>query len=425
MYVTMSKSSDGAGVCASITAVVLTCLMCVAAPASSADQAVTNRQVAKHLTEAKKLAGSKRWDDALAALDAAAQVPEASSYAEYKIDEFRGYIFTRQNRYADAAGVFERLAQFSVPSRAKRAAHLKTASQLYMQAKQYERSARAAERAALLRPHDTTLLELAGQARYLAGDHWEAVEMIAPLVAATERAGKRPKEEWLQILLNSYYRVDDPRRVAQTWEALLRNHPKPEYWRSVLSAKAAEPRSEQLGLYYLALKLDVGILDEPEGYEALALGALDVALPADAVRVLDQGFRKGIFAGASQARFERMLTHAQAEAAKSGPVLDELARQARRASTGQSDVAVGRAHLSRENYAEAIAALRRGLEKGQLSDPDRARIDLGVAYLKSGREKASRESLLKVSVDSEWRDLAELWALRATETQERNETAQR
>lgn len=57
----------------------------------------------------------------------------------------------------------------------------------------------------------------------------------------------------------------------------------------------------------------------------------------------------------------RMLSYAQREAEQSDAALAELANRARRASTGQSDVAVGRAYLSQEKYEEAIAALQRGI----------------------------------------------------------------
>ena len=80
-------------------------------------------------------------------------------------------------------------------------------------------------------------------------------------------------------------------------------------------------------------------------------------------------------------------------------------------------------------YDQAIAALRRGIQKGAFEHSDQARIDLGVAYLKSGETKQARESFAAVNADSEWRGLAELWSLRPNEalrdTKQPSEPAQR
>jgi len=395
-------------------------ILCWAAmPGTAAEQAVSNPDVAKYLTEAKNLAGAKRWDAAWAALEKAVRVPDASPYAKYKIDEFKCYVLTEQHKDAEAGALFEQLAKSEAASADQRNDSLKKASQLYMRAKQYEKSARAAEAALEKQPNDPALLELAGQSRYLAGDFRGAAARTAQLVAATQRRGGQPQEASLQILLNSYYQLNDRKQIAQTWEMLLRHYPKPEYWRNVLEIKSAQPHSERVDFYYLALKFDVAMLDKPADYETLALGAIDLGLPEDAVRVLETGLRKGVLAGQHEPRFRRMLAHAQAETVRSSNGMKELAQQAQRASSGQLDAAIGRIYLSQRMYDQAIAALRKGIQKGQIEHSDQARIDLGVAYLKRGETQQARETFAAVKADSEWRGLAELWSLRTNEASQR------
>jgi tetratricopeptide (TPR) repeat protein len=394
-------------------------LCCAAMPGTAAEQAVSNPDVAKYLTEAKNLAGAKRWDAAWAALEKAARVPDASPYAKYKIDEFKGYVLIQQHKDAEAGALFEQLAKSESASGDQRNDSLKKASQLYMRAKQYEKSARAAEAALEKQRNDPVLLELASQSRYLAGDFRGAAARTAQLVAATQRRGGQPQEASLQILLNSYYQLNDRKQIAQTWEMLLRHYPKPEYWRNVLEIKSAQPHSERVDFYYLALKFDVGMLDKPADYETLALGAIDLGLPEDAVRVLETGLRKGVLAGQHEPRFRRMLAHAQAETVRSSNGMKELAQQAQRASSGQLDAAIGRIYLSQRMYDQAIAALRKGIQKGQIEHSDQARIDLGVAYLKRGETQQARETFAAVKADSEWRGLAELWSLRTNEASQR------
>ena len=393
-------------------------LCCAAMPATAAEQAVNSKDIAKYLTEAKDLAAAKRWDAAWAALEKAERVPDASAYSKYKIDEYKAYVLTQRHKDAEAGALFEQLAKSESASADERNGHLERASQLYMSAKQYEKAARAAEAALHKQPNDLALLQLAGQAKYLAGDFRGAATRIAQLVAATERNGGQPQEASLRILLDSYYQLNDRQQIAQTWEMLLRHYPKPEYWRNVLDIKAHQPHSKRVDFYYLALKFDVGMLDDPADYETLAMGAIDLGLPEDAVRVLDTGLHKGVLAGKQEPRFRRMLAYAQAKTASSASVKD-LAQQAQHTSSGQLDAAIGRIYLGQRMYDQAIAALRKGIQKGSLEHSDQARIDLGVAYLKSGEAQQARESFAAVKADSEWRGLAELWSLRTNEAEQR------
>jgi tetratricopeptide (TPR) repeat protein len=390
-------------------------LCCAAMPSTAAEQAVSNKDVAKYLTEAKELAGAKRLDAAWTALEKAEHVADASPYSKYKIDEYKAYVLTLQHKDAAAGALYEQLAKSESASADQRIDHLKKAAQLYMSAKQYEKSARVAEAALDKQPNDPALLALAGQSKYLAGDFRGAATRIAQLVADTERKGGQPQEASLQLLLNSYYELKDRPQIAQTWETLLRHYPKPEYWRNVLQLKAAQRHSKRVDYYYLALKFDVGMLDDPADYETLALGAIDLGMPEDGVRVLETGLSKGVLAGEHEPRFRRMLAHAQAETAKSSNGVKDLAQQAQRASSGQPDVDIGRMYLSQRMYDRAIAALRKGIQKGSLENSDQTRIDLGVAYLKNGETKQARETFAAIKADSEWRSLAELWSVRANE----------
>src|SRR6185503_2661559 len=345
-------------------------LCCAAMPSPAAEQAVTNKDIAKYLTEAKDLANGKHWDAAWAALGKAERVPDASPYEKDKIDESKGYVLTQQHKDAEAGALFEQLAKSESASADERTDRLKKASQLYLRAKQYEKSASAAEAALEKQPNDPALLELAGQSKYLAGDFRGAAARIGQLVAATERKGGQPPEASLQLLLNSYYQLKDQQQNAQNWEMLLRHHPKTEYWRNVLNIKSRQPHSKRVDFYYLALKFDVGMLDDAADYEDLALGATDLGSPEDAVRVLETGLRQGVLAGEHEPRFRRMLAYAQAKTARSPADVKDHAQQAQRASSGQLDADIGRIYLGQRMYDQAIAALRKGLQKGSLEHSD-------------------------------------------------------
>jgi uncharacterized protein HemY len=391
------------------------CAMLWAHDTSAAEKdAVTHKDVAKAMTQAKELADKKQWNAALAALRRAEQAPEKTSYAEYKIDEFKGYVLTQQRKYEEAADIFARIAQSKEASSQERLAHMKTAAHLYLQTRQYQNAARAAASALKTSPGDPALLEIAGQARYLAGDFKAAADTMEQLVKSTQSQGRKPAEGWLQILLNSYYKLDDRQRVTDAWQALLRHYPQPKYWENVLRLKTAASHPEPVELAYLRLIFDLGLLNDPQDYEDLALSAIDSGAPGEAVRMLQWGFEHKIFPASEQERFKRLFAHAQAKSAENQARLAQLAEAAKRATTGQPSVELGRAYLGSGQYDDATAALERGLKKGQVINADQARVELGIAYLKNEQPEQARETFAAVEAGSEWHDLAELWTLRAS-----------
>ena len=400
------------------TAVVAALLMSFAVPSLAAQSggekdAVINKEVAKAITEARKQVERRQWDAALAALKTAERLPQKTNYAEYKIQQFKAYVLTQQRKYAQAAAIFSKLGASEQASTQERGQHLKTAAQLYLQETQYQQAAAAANGALRLSPADPQLLELAGQSRYMAGDFKGAAAALERLLSRTREQEKAPDEDWLQVLLNAYYKLGDEQKIASTWETLLRYHPKQEYWRNVLARRTAQEHSEQLQLGYRRLMFEVGLLKDPEDYEELALSAIEAGAPEEAVRLLSSGLDNGVLAGADRARFERMRAYARDEAEKSRMELAQLSKDAERASTGQPSVELGRAYIGQQQYDRAIEVLRRALSKGKLEDPGSARVLLGIAYLKKQQPEEAREAFAAVDANSEWRDLAELWSLRA------------
>jgi uncharacterized protein HemY len=377
---------------------------------------VIHKEVAQAITEAKKQVERKHWDAALAALRKAERSPKKTDYAEFKIQEFEGYILTQQRKYAQAAPIFARLGASDQASPEQRRRHLKTAAQLYLREKQYQKAADAANGALKLSPSDPEFLELAGQSRYMAGDFDGAANALEQLLSRTREQGKTPDEDWLQVLLNAYYKLGDEQRIASTWEALLRYYPKQEYWRNVLARRTAQEHSPALELGYRRLMYDVGLLKNPKDYEELAMNAIEAGAPEEAVRILSSGLESGTLAS-ERTRFERMLRYARDRAVKSQAGLAQLSKDAARASSGALSVTLGRAYLGQQQYDRAIAALRRGLSKGKLDDPGSARILLGIAYLKKQQPEQARQALAAVDANSEWHDLAELWSLRAHSTE--------
>jgi tetratricopeptide (TPR) repeat protein len=67
-----------------------------------------------------------------------------------------------------------------------------------------------------------------------------------------------------------------------------------------------------------------------------------------------------------------------------------LQRAAELSANGDIFVRLGEVHVQREDWAAAIDAIQRGLDKGQLKDPGNAQLLMGIAYFSEKKYSDAR-----------------------------------
>jgi Flp pilus assembly protein TadD len=69
--------------------------------------------------------------------------------------------------------------------------------------------------------------------------------------------------------------------------------------------------------------------------------------------------------------------------------------------------------MSYGQYAPAVTAIRRGIAKGNATDPAEAQLILGIALIKAGEKAEAGRVLRAIKGDAELQRVAKLWSLRA------------
>jgi tetratricopeptide (TPR) repeat protein len=115
----------------------------------------------------------------------------------------------------------------------------------------------------------------------------------------------------------------------------------------------------------------------------------------------------------SKDRAQRLLETAKKRAASDQAGLAKLEKEADASTTGEKNVAVGRAYLGYEQYDKAADQLSKGLEKGGVKNETDARLMLGIAQLKAGHKDDASKTFKTVKGDAALERLANLWNLRA------------
>ncbi|GMW05814.1 MAG: hypothetical protein QY320_08890 [Gammaproteobacteria bacterium] len=389
-------------------------LLGAAVQASAADDKI-GAKVGKPMKAAQEAIQKKEWDKAMAKIAEADAVSQKSAFEQYQINEFKGYVLLQQKKYADVARIYEqnlnspKMPPEQVDDRLKALIQLNTATRNYP--KVIELGTRWLKSGG----KDVDTQVLVAQAHYLQKDYKNAISIMQAAIHAAEQAGKQVDENWLQLVRSSQQNVGDESGATATLEKLVRLYPKKEYWDYLLSTRMRQKNPDRVTLNLYRLAGQVGVMDSPDEYVEMTEMLLDAGLPGEARSVMEAGYKAKIFETADQSnadRYTRRLNDAKARAAKDEQSLPTFESDAKKAPTGQGDVALGMAYSSFGQYQKAVDALSRGLQKGGVRDPAQASIMLGIANLKLGKNDEALKAFEQAkSADKELSEVARLWAI--------------
>jgi tetratricopeptide (TPR) repeat protein len=376
---------------------------------------ITTKEVAKPLKAAQEAMQKKQWDAALTAIKQAQAVEKKTPFEAYQIDEFMGYVLIQQKKFGEAAPVFERMLNSGLMPADQVDERTKTVAQLYFQVKDYNKAATWSKKWLEKHPNTEDMGILLGQSQYLLNDYKGAAATMTTVVNNAEKAGRKPDENWIQIVMSSHFKQDNKDGIGDALKKMVRYYPKPEYWDNLLDIYRRKEGGDRVTLGYYRLMNDVGVLKDAPDYVEMAQLAMDAGVPGEAQEMVQKGIQSGVLKSDDktvQGRYDRLLAGAKKQSDLDKSQLNQLQAEADKAASGQASVGLGQAYLSYGELDKAIAAMEKGISKGSVTDIDEAQVSLGIAYLKKGMKDKAREAFKAVKNGSKWSDLAELWSIR-------------
>src|SRR5690606_3201733 len=205
-----------------------------AVAAEQSQQKITTRAVAVAMKKAQEAMQAKQWDTALAEIKKAQAVEKKTPYEAHQIDEFLAYVLIQQKKYGEAATVYERTLNSGFLPEDQVADRSKTLATLYFQTKNYKKALDWAKKSLEQRPNQQDMGQMVAQCYYLLEDYPNAADAMQKVIQQAERAGKRPEENWLQIVLSSHFKADNRDGVANALKQIVRYYPTTEYWENLL-----------------------------------------------------------------------------------------------------------------------------------------------------------------------------------------------
>lgn len=375
--------------------------------AQSARAADTVRaEVGKPLQEAQKLTASGKHKEALAKLREADRIGEKTPFELYQIEYVRGAAAAAGGDNETAAKSFEFVVNSGRLPAAQQPKFIQGLAGMYYRAKDWPKTILWINRS-LKEGETAQMRDLLIQTYYVSGNYAQAARELSA------QSSRGASEGQLQMLANILLKQGDKAGYVNTLEKLAGSYPKASYWADLLNRVSGKPGfSSRLDLDVQRLKLVNGLLGKTADYMEMGQLALLAGNPAEALKVIEQGYKSGALGtGLDAARHQRLKDLA-------------LKNQASNAATRASDeadliknrnadglAALGFAQVSNGQADKGLALMLQAIKMKGFKYPNEAQLHLGIAYANAGKKSNAIATLKTVQGTDGAADLARYWIM--------------
>jgi len=401
-----------------LSAAVMLALLCLAVNpqvAFSADKGQQiSRVIAKEMTAAQKALQAGQWAEALKNLEAAQTKSGLTPFDEMSIYRFEGFANVKLNSLKAAQVAFEKSLATGAASAEDKASITRTLFGISASTNQFQKTIEYGKEmsdAGTATPNDLAII---AQSYFQLKDCKSSGVWADKAVAASRKAGEAPKENLFLFKLQCASDAGDNAAMVPVLNELIRLNNKSTYWNTLLRIERQEERDDHNTLMLYRVMYDTGAMNAGGDYIEMAQLLGDAALPAEAQTVLEKAMSSGLIKDEQKERTNRLLNSfkTRADADKKGQA--QLDAEASKNPAGELDTKLGEVYYGFGDYQNAVTAINRGLQKGQIKHQDEAYVYLGRAQvaLKSTADAKKAFAGLK-TVPNESPRVLRLWELYA------------
>ena len=383
---------------------------CCAAVVTTAAAQGMRAEIGKPLQQAAEYIKAGKGREALAKVREAEAVPNRTPAEQLTIDRMKAAAAQRAGDNATAVQALEAIHPKTSGAEAGQIAE--QIASAYAQLRNVPKAQEWATKAQQAGNNSATLKQLQSYLQGASGDYAAIAKDAGAAVAAAEQAGRKPEEGDLLRLADAQQRTNNTAGQVATLEKLLAYYPKKDYWNAYLGRLPRKPNfGDRFGLDVLRLRLANGLLTKGEDFMEMAQLTMQVGLPAEGLRIVEQGFKSGALGTGPEAdRHKRLRDLAIKKTEEAKASIAGQATEAAAQKTGDDLVKVGYAYVSLGEADKGIGLIEQGIAKGGLKRPEDAKLRLGMAQLQRNKAKAV-QTLRSVSGNDGASDIARLWII--------------
>lgn len=360
------------------------------APAYAAE--TLRAEVGKPLQEAQQLMKQGKNKEALARLRDLDKVSNKSANETYLIERTRAGAASQAGDYAAAAKSFEYLIGSGKLSASEKAQMSKGLIGIYMRSGDLGK-ANAAIQAQLKERDDPELRAYLLQNYYKQGN----TAALETELRNAEKSG-RMSEDQLGMLANIQLKKGDKVGYVNTIEKLAANYPNARYWTDLLNRVQGKPGfSSRLSVDVWRLKLANNLMKKPSEYMEMAQLVLQAGAPAEAIKVVDKGYKAGVLGtGPDAGRHQRLKDLAEKTLADQNK--NAAAEEAALVKAGDNDglATLGYALVQSGQTDKGLKMMETAAKATNLKYPEYVKLHLGEAYAVAGKKQQAINTLKTV-----------------------------
>ncbi len=364
-------------------------------------------EVGKPLQDAQALMKQGKNREALAKLRDADNVSGKTANESYLIERVRAAAASAAGDNEAAAKSFETLIASGRLSAGEKEKFSEGLVGLYIRAKDYPKANAAINRQ--LKEHDSPALrQLLIQNYYVSGNLSQAEQELRNI----EKGGKL-NEDQLGLLANIQLKKGDKEGYVNTIEKLAASYPKVSYWTDLLNRVVTKPGySNRLTVDVYRLKLANNLLKKPSEYVEMAQLVLQAKAPAEALKVLDKGYKAGVLGvGAEAPRHQRLKDLAQKTLADDQKTQATEEAALVKAKDNDGLLAMGYGLVQAGQADKGLTMMQDAIKAGGLRNPEDAKLHLGEAQAVAGKKTQAITTLKSVGGKDGTADLARYWIM--------------
>ncbi|QOY93655.1 hypothetical protein IM543_19235 [Massilia sp. UMI-21] len=372
-----------------------------------AHAAVTLRpEVGKPLQQAQALMKQGNHKGALAALREADKAAKNND-ERFLIERVRASAASSAGDWNTAAKSFEDLLDSGKLSANERAQFSEGLVGIYMRAGDLNK-ANATIKKLLAKDNDPKLRAYLLQNYYKQGN----VAALEQELRNAEKSGRLSEDE-LGMLANIQLKKNDKAGYVNTIEKLAAGYPKAQYWNDLLNRVQGKPGfSSRLSVDVYRLKLANNLMKKPSEFMEMAQLVLQAKAPAEALKIIDKGYKAGALGTGSDAeRHKRLKDLAEKSLAEQNKNVAALEAEYTAAKDNDALVGLGYALVQAGQADKGLKMMEAAIKAGGLRRADEAKLRLGEAYAAAGKKQQAITTFKSVKGKDGSADLARYWIM--------------
>jgi tetratricopeptide (TPR) repeat protein len=165
--------------------------------------------------------------------------------------------------------------------------------------------------------------------------------------------------------------------MAVALNDLIRLTNKSSYWNTLLRIERQDERDDHNTLMIYRIMYDTSAMTVGTDYIEMAQLLGDAALPGEAQTVLEKAMSAGLIKDDQKERTTRLLNSFKTRAEADKKSQAQFDAEATKNPAGELDVKLGEVYYGSGDYQNSVAAITRGIQKGQIKHLDEAYVYLG------------------------------------------------